>query len=782
MTARILLITALILVGGGLPAVAQERPNEVVPIRRAFEVNDFQPRSGPVGTEVTISGRGFRPSMKVFVGGQRIKPLAMTPESIRLRIPARYGDGRITVRFRKAGDVQVGVFQVIEPFSVTAISPTSGLPGTRVQISGEGFSQGDQVLMNGRSLAIEQRRRRRLSVRIPGDASSDYLTVVSPDGRQARSPQPFEVLVPAPVITGLDPAAGPAGTVVRVRGQYFAPDAQVFYGNNDRKILSRGPDWLEIRVPRKAKNSRFIRVVGSNGEARSPAQFDLIAAPTVERIAPTSGPPGTRVEIYGSDFAGAPVQVSLGGLALEVLRVRPKRMTVRIPKGAKSGQLVVERGGDQALSPEVFEVWYAPELFGFAPQSGTPGTEVTLSGSGFAPDAAVYYGSQRLDVTRRQGQGTLVVNVPPNARRNERFSIRARAGTATSKQAFGLHLYPELAQVRPDAGYAGTRVVLSGRDLAGVDAVLLGQQSLPIVRKRPSRVEVQIPSGAQSGQLALQAYGQVRPSPYRFEVLTSVELGSVQPLAGMPGTQVTLYGGPFTNASRVRLGRKSVPIVRQEGADKLIVQVPLNARGSSYFTVEQGGRSSRAPEKFTVLAPPQIRSFSPSATRAGLEIELRGRGLGPDVQVYVGKRQAVILGSSKRGLRIQVPPDVKPGPRPVRVVRDGYEAVARRRLLVEAGPEIVNFSPRRAKAGGTVVIAGRRFARNTRVYWGQQELAVERRDRRGSRIEVRLPPDIAGTDYLYLDDGLTRVRANKTLEIQAQPSGGIIRDHRKQPR
>ena len=62
--------------------------------------------------------------------------------------------------------------------------------------------------------------------------------------------------------------------------------------------------------------------------------------PVVERLEPTSGPPGTSVVLNGRHFDDAQT-LWLGGSQLEVTSRHPNRWTVRIPEGAPSATLEV---------------------------------------------------------------------------------------------------------------------------------------------------------------------------------------------------------------------------------------------------------------------------------------------------------------------------------------------------------------------------------------------------------------------------------------------------------
>src|SRR5262245_34280215 len=98
--------------------------------------------------------------------------------------------------------------------------------------------------------------------------------------------------------------------------------------------------------------------------------------PVIERIEPTSGPPGVEVQVIGRGF-GTTGRIKLGSADCEVLRRLPARWTIRIPADAQSGNVVLETDAGSFRGPyfRVVAALPAPVIEGIAPTSGAPGTE-----------------------------------------------------------------------------------------------------------------------------------------------------------------------------------------------------------------------------------------------------------------------------------------------------------------------------------------------------------------------------------------------------------------------
>lgn len=72
---------------------------------------------------------------------------------------------------------------------------------------------------------------------------------------------------------------------------------------------------------------------------------------------PARGLPGDRVNVYGRNFApGGNYTVAINGLPAEILSVAPTVITLLVPQGAESGDLVITLSGGGTVNLSFFEV------------------------------------------------------------------------------------------------------------------------------------------------------------------------------------------------------------------------------------------------------------------------------------------------------------------------------------------------------------------------------------------------------------------------------------------
>src|SRR5690606_17162173 len=182
----------------------------------------------------------------------------------------------------------------------------------------------------------------RVVATIPDGATSDYLRLTRKGGVSARSPRRFRVLSPPPVITAISPELAGPGATVRLSGTGFTARDRVSYGSSTARIRGRGPGWVDVQVPARARRGEHFTVRGPGGVARSPRPLQLDLPQVVTRFNPKRGAPGTQIEIYGRHFRDGD-WVSLAGKRLPLVQVREGQISARVPPGAQSGPIAVGR-------------------------------------------------------------------------------------------------------------------------------------------------------------------------------------------------------------------------------------------------------------------------------------------------------------------------------------------------------------------------------------------------------------------------------------------------------
>ena len=104
-------------------------------------INSLLPPAAPSGGHVTLSGYGFGPtqgSSQVQLNSTTASVVTWSDTSVTVNVPTTATSGPVTLTMNGVTSNSVQ-FTVIEPLSVTTITPSVGPIGTSVTITGAGF-------------------------------------------------------------------------------------------------------------------------------------------------------------------------------------------------------------------------------------------------------------------------------------------------------------------------------------------------------------------------------------------------------------------------------------------------------------------------------------------------------------------------------------------------------------------------------------------------------------------------------------------------------------------
>lgn len=786
---RPLFLTALLTLGFAATSIAEAQPRNPNAERRkvvtAAQIDSWTPQSGDVGTVVSVNGSGFTRNMMVLVGGRKVRPIKMGTRVISFKIPASHGDGQIVMR--QAGvaqDYSVGKFQVWANPQVTSFSPSSGAPGTRVEIRGSNFNTDDLVMLGTQSLRIEGFTGNSIIVTIPQAAVSGPFHIQNRRKASATSRRPFRVVAPAPFISGFSPTRGLPGTIVRIQGGNYGSDLRASYGRSPVAIDRSGPDWIEITIPSNAKRNAAIAISSRRGGSRSASKFQLEMPPVLTSYSPSSGTPGTRVIISGRNFR-ADDRVLLGGIECTAIQVRERQIIVQVPANAVDGAFSLRRGTQVVTAASRFDVFHNPILTSMSPLKGPPGTRVVVRGEQLR-GARVFLG--KLEVRALTQLPKQISFVIPQGAQSGVLRITGRGGSASYTQPFEVWNFPGVKRLSPARGPAGSTVTISGEMMNNAAAIFIGDVEMPIVSRADSnKIVVRVPTRATTGPISWTAYGRNTLTKEVFTVVRAPTLERFNPTSGSAGMTVTIEGENFETSTRVRYGNLPARVLRWE-PNRLTVLIPPGARKSDYLSVQGDAGGATAASPFSLFLAPTARSFSPARAKPGSEVTVFGSGLATDTLVKVGGSPARVLRADPRGVSLTFTlPQLTAGAYDLSVQTRGIEARARKRIAVEGWGTVSAIRPARARIGQTVQLIGSGLA-GTRIFFGSIELPVVRGDRRGRKLWVTIPKGCVGSSVLTLDDLGHRSSSAVPLKIEGVPAPPVAtpttHDHRekKKPR
>jgi len=157
-----------------------------------------------------------------------------------------------------------------------------------------------------------------------------------------------DVVIPAPVITQIDPDHSFANTEVTIIGENFrtsVKDNKVTFNGKEAEVISSTGNELNVIVPETASTGDVV--VTANNLSSEPYKFtvDIPIIPTITSIEPDSGNIGDTVIITGTDFSTTPEEniVSFNGGIATVLESTETMIKTTVPNDASTGEVTVTR-------------------------------------------------------------------------------------------------------------------------------------------------------------------------------------------------------------------------------------------------------------------------------------------------------------------------------------------------------------------------------------------------------------------------------------------------------
>jgi hypothetical protein len=395
-------------------------------------VQSVEPDGGDVagGTFVAVTGEGFTPGTTVtFASIPATDVTVLSGTQLTAVSPAHAAgavDVAVTTREGTSLTETTDLFSYGPP-TISTLTPSTGpeTGGTPVTIAGTGFTP-DATVIFGLSPAasVDVVSGTEIIATSPSGAGAVDVIVQTPDGNSTPSPSSVFIFG-GPAVTSLSPDTGPVtgGTYVTISGSLFTPDSTVQFGSvPSTSVTYISPSSIVALAPTLPAGSTDVTV--TNSVSTSPITIDDLFAtgvPSVSSIEPDGGPitGGTTVTITGNGFV-PDASVDFGFFpATNVTVDSETQITATAPAQAAGSKDVTVTNG-QGTSPtnsgDVF-IYGEPGVVAVSPSSGPVGggTVVTVNGTGFTPDATVFFGFQAASSVTVQSSTSLTVTSPPGS-------------------------------------------------------------------------------------------------------------------------------------------------------------------------------------------------------------------------------------------------------------------------------------------------------------------------------------------------------------------------------
>lgn len=181
--------------------------------------------AGKVGATVALLGQDFTGASGVSFNGAAAKYTIVSDTYLTAKVPSGASTGSVNVVTASGTLVGINSFRVIP--TITSFTPTGGIVGTTVTITGVSLKQATAVTIGGKSAAFTVASDTQVTATVPAGAKTGQKITVTTPGGVATSKVAFAVV---PSITSFTPANGAPGISVTIKGNSFTKATAVSFG------------------------------------------------------------------------------------------------------------------------------------------------------------------------------------------------------------------------------------------------------------------------------------------------------------------------------------------------------------------------------------------------------------------------------------------------------------------------------------------------------------------------------------------------------------------------
>ncbi|TAK60147.1 MAG: T9SS type A sorting domain-containing protein, partial [Bacteroidetes bacterium] len=577
--------------------------------------------------------------------------------------------------------------------TIVSFTPSSGIPGTTVTISGYAFTGASVVAFNGTNASFTVDSYSQITATVPAGATTGVITVTTAAGT-ATSATNFDLL---PNITSFSPTSGVIGDVVTILGTNFTGATDVSFNGTSAAIYTVvSSTQIDAEVPAGATTG-LIAVTTPDGTDNSATNFSV--EPNVTSLTPSSGEVGDVITIGGTAFTGA-TSVTFNGVSASYTVNSSTDISATVPNTATTGLVTVTTPSGSNSSSTNFSV--QPTILSFVPTSGTPGASVVITGYAFTGATSVEFNGAAASFTVNS-YSQITATVPATATTGV-ITVTTPAGTATSATNFTLD--PNITSFSPTSGIIGDVISIFGTSFTGAtDVSFNGTSAVTFTVVSATQIDATVPAGATTGLISVTTPDGTDFSATNFSVLPDVQ--SFAPTTEQVGQSVTITGASFTGATSVTFNGTSASFTVDNDA-QITATVPNNTTdGVIVVTTPSGSGTSLT----TFGIEPDVTGFAPASGIAGTSVVITGTGFDGITQVLFNAVNASYTVNSYTQITATVPASASTGQ--IVVVNGNGNDPSTANFLVP--PTITGLSASSGIIGSTVTITGTTFVGVTNV-------------------------------------------------------------------
>ncbi|MBI4286883.1 MAG: IPT/TIG domain-containing protein [Chloroflexi bacterium] len=693
-----------------------------------------------------------------------------------------------------------------------SVSPNSGPWGISVTVTGSGFGPGEtgiSVTYDTTTMASG------ITATTPGGGWTTTFTVpfsapgahtISASGSVTVVPVTTNYTVPNPAIA-LGRTSGPPGVSVSISGSGFgASESGITVTYESTTVLSgitasvQGTWSNAFVVPVSAGGPRTVKASGASTLASSVPAQTFVIAPAIS-ASRASGAAGNSVTVNGSGFgaseSGITVTYDGSNVAPGISANADGTWNTTFTVPASAGGLHSIRA-----SGSITQSFSVPDLsftvnpgISLSRTTGTPGTSVTVSGAGFAPNEAgitlTYDGNPVGSGISASAQGTW--NAPfvvpasafgsHNIRASGSVTQAANVGEAAFSVAAGITLNrstgtPGSSLTVFGSGFAanesGITVTFDGNPaVSGISANALGTwtSTFPV-------------PPATFGNHTIRAMGAITSAAtdQTFNVLGGISLSRS---TGAVGSVITVSGSGFNpGETGIAVTYDGAPLMSgitasPQGAWNTTATIPPSPSGTHSIKASGSATQAASVGEAGFNVTPGI-SLGRATAGPGVSATVTGSGFGPGetgiTVTYDGATVASGISANAQGswsANFPIPPSTT-GAHSVKASGSATQATSAPETSLTIGPSI-SLSRTAAGPGTSLTVTGAGFGPSeggiTVTYDGSPVASGISANAQGSwTATFTVPPSTSGVHTVRASGSATQVSAGTESGLSVGPS------------
>jgi hypothetical protein len=209
------------------------------------------------GSQITFYSSGFNPTVsynKLFLGSTAISSTnSYAYSELSFTIPSTMPEGSYPVMLSNGADTAFTgqTLSIVKP-SVSGFTPSSGYPGSEIEINGTNLLTGNQytyVNYGNVSVSPNSITSGKIKVYVPWLTAGQYAVDVYWGALVLHCPEKFTVLEPK--LISINPSSGTAGSSVIINGEGFGGSniTAVTFGNLNATVMSSTSTKINVKVP-----------------------------------------------------------------------------------------------------------------------------------------------------------------------------------------------------------------------------------------------------------------------------------------------------------------------------------------------------------------------------------------------------------------------------------------------------------------------------------------------------------------------------------------------------